>query len=365
MKSHQNLGLKTVHQFHPVVTHGDAISNHILSLRSILREWGMLSEIISEYPQPSFEAEAQHFHRYRRRTTSEDVILLHFSMGYSPGVMNWVRHIRGRKILVYHNITPAEYFIGVNGVYREVAWLGRQQLGRLATMVSDGWGDSTYNCLELQAAGIAETRVLPIVIDPGFYNVPPDPELLRRLRAEPGPVVLFVGRVVPNKRLEDVILTFHYLKRYIRPTAQLYFVGSHDQMEPYLDYLGTLVARLGLPDVHFEGHVSKEELVAFYQGADVFLCMSEHEGFGVPLVESMNYGLPVVAYAAAAVPETMGDAGVLVHTKDPAYVAELVGVLLEDEAWRSRIVARQRDRARDFYPESVAGILADALGALR
>jgi glycosyltransferase involved in cell wall biosynthesis len=204
-----------------------------------------------------------------------------------------------------------------------------------------------------------------MIFDPAFHRVEADSQTLTRLRAAGGAHLLFVGRVVPNKRLEDVILTFYYFKRRVDPQAHLHLVGSHHQMEPYRAYLQALVARLNLPDVHFEGHVRTAELVAFYRGADMFLCMSEHEGFGVPLIESMYYGLPVVAYAAAAVPETMGEAGILVEKKDFAGIAELLGLLLADSAWRKRLVRRQREWVRRFSPETVAATLRNHLRDLQ
>ena len=357
--------LGAVHQFHPVVTFGDAISNHLISLQRILHGWGRRSDIISEYPQPSFEVAARSFHQYRRSISPDDVFLLHHSMGYSPQVMDWVHRLPGRKVLIYHNITPAEYFVGVNNAYREAAWLGRQQLQQIVPLVNQGWGDSAYNCQELTVAGFGPCRVLPIVFDPSVYDVQPDLMMLDRLRSEPGPIVIFVGRVAPNKRLEDVILAYCHLKRHVQPEARLYLVGSSHQMEPYRGYLEALVARLGLTDVHFVGHVSKAELVALYQCADLFLCMSEHEGFGVPLIEAMHFGVPVVAYSSTAVPETMGDAGVQIVRKDFANVAELLGMLLEDGDLRSRVIERQRERVRHFHPTSVAEILAGHLESLR
>lgn len=323
-----------------------------------------MSEIFSEYPQPSFEVPVQRFHRYRKQASAQNVMFLHYSTGYSPEVLGWVRRLPDRKVLIYHNITPMDYFLGINEHYRETSWAGREQLPILREYVDVAWGVSEFNRQELKAVGFRGTRVLPIIFDPALYRVAADSQTLTRCD-EGGAHLLFVGRVVPNKRLQDVILTFYYFKRRVDPQAHLHLVGSHHQMGPYLAYLQALVAQLNLSDVHFEGHVSTAELVAFYQGADVFLCMSEHEGFGVPLVESMHYGLPVVAYAAAAVPETMGEAGILVEKKDFVSIAELLGLLLEDVTWRERLVRRQREWIRRFSPGTVAAILRNHLEELR
>ncbi len=353
-----------VHQFHPVVTLGDAISNHIISLQRLLRAMGSRSEIYAEHPQASFEVAARRIHQSHSGLGPEDIVLLHYSIGYSPQAIRWVNGLPARKVLIYHNVTPADYFLGVSNAYREAAWLGRQQLGQLISECSEGWGDSEYNCQELRAAGMDSCRVLPIIFDPTFYDVPPDPVVVSQLREGPGPIMLFVGRVAPNKRLEDIIVAFHHLKCGPKPDARLYLVGSHDQMEPYLRYLQALVARLHLEDVHFVGHVSKAELVAYYRCADLYLSMSEHEGFGVPLVEAMHFGVPVIAFSAAAVPQTMSNSGILILRKRYHEIAELIAVLVDDQELRAKLVARQSNHIRQFHPQSVSQILTRNLEAL-
>ncbi len=165
--------------------------------------------------------------------------------------------------------------------------------------------------------------------------------------------LLFVGRTIPNKRLEDVIRWFHAYKRWFNPRSRLLLVGAHGGFERYLAMLNELVARLGASDVHFLGHVTNEELVAYYELADVFLCASEHEGFCVPLVEAFHMGVPVIAYAATAVPATMDGGGVLVTDKDPVHIAALIDRIVTDRELQDRIVASQdaalcRLQASDF-----------------
>jgi glycosyltransferase involved in cell wall biosynthesis len=296
-----------------------------------------------------FEGRAQSIEDYS--PAAENVLLLHFSLGYSPEVMAWVRGIPDRKVLVYHNITPPAYFAGINDVYFEAAEMGRRQLDALRTVTEGAWGDSAYNCRELEERGWEHLGVLPIIFDAQRYAVRPDRRVLKRWAD--GPNVLFVGRTSPNKCFEDLILTFYELKRHVRPDARLLLVGSAHGMALYLEYLQALVEKLDLPDVLFAGHVSNAALMAYYRRADVYLSMSEHEGFGVPLLESMHFGVPIVAYKATAVPETLGQSGVLVARKEYPVVAELIGLLLEDEALRRRIVARQRERLAHFTPPQV------------
>jgi glycosyltransferase involved in cell wall biosynthesis len=165
--------------------------------------------------------------------------------------------------------------------------------------------------------------------------------------------LLFVGRMIPNKRIEDVIRWFHAYKRWFNPRSRLLLVGSHSGFERYIAMLHQFIATIGASDVYFLGHVSNEELVAYYDIADVFTCASEHEGFCVPLLEAFHMGVPVIAYAASAVPATMDGGGVLVTDKDPLVVAALIHEIATDAVLQSRILCTQdaalgRLEARDF-----------------
>ena len=165
--------------------------------------------------------------------------------------------------------------------------------------------------------------------------------------------VLFVGRMIPNKRIEDLVRAFHAYKRWFNPRSRLLLVGSHGGFERYLAMLHDFVARIGAADVHVLGHVTNEELTAYYEIADVFLCASEHEGFCVPLMEAFHMGVPVVAYAATAVPATMDGGGILYHRKDPMEIAALLAAVADDEGLREQVIASQdaalaRLLARDF-----------------
>lgn len=273
----------------------------------------------------------------------------------------WLQQLPDRKVIVYHNITPYNYFEGISEIYYEQTYSGRKQLEQLHSMTVAGWGDSDFNRRELTQLGWQRTAVLPIVFEPAQYRIKPDRTVLRQLGRDDGFNVLFVGRLVPNKRFEDLILTFYYLKKFIEPQARLLLVGSTVQMERYLAYLQALVERLELTDVVFTGHVSRKELIAYYRVADVYLSMSEHEGFGVPLLESMYFDVPVIAYDAAAVPETMGEAGVLVARKEYAAIAELVSLVIRDSGLYERIVKRQQERWKVFTPDAVMPRLRDCL----
>jgi L-malate glycosyltransferase len=229
---------------------------------------------------------------------------------------------------------------------------GRRELSIYPKRVDLALGDSEFNRGELDRLGFDPTDVLPVVPDFGHLDVRPN-DLVARSFDDEWTNLLFVGRVIPNKRIEDLIRYFHAYQRHFNHRSRLLLVGSYTGYEKYLAMLHHLVAELGASNVHFTGHVSDGELTAYYDVADLFLCASAHEGFCVPLVESFYKQLPVIAYAATAVPSTMDGAGILFKTEDPLEVASLVDAVLNDSALYDEMVESQnlaldRLRAKDF-----------------
>jgi glycosyltransferase involved in cell wall biosynthesis len=171
--------------------------------------------------------------------------------------------------------------------------------------------------------------------------------------------VLFVGRIAPNKRHDDLIRLASYWRRFIGPDVRLLLVGKLPGRGRYFDALQSLMYEEGFTpaEVVFTGHVSHSDLLACYAGAHVFVSMSEHEGFGVPLVEAMLMDVPVLAYSAAAVPFTLDGAGVRFEAKRFDEVAEMAHALASDAALRRAVLAEQRRRLADFAPEPVEALL--------
>jgi len=351
-----------VDQFHPTLSFGDAVGNQVLSLQRLLQASGYQSDIYCEHLPDHFEGRARTIAEYPMDGSSEHVLLAHFSLVYSRTVMDWLEQVPGRKVLVYHNITPHTYFDGIDVAQFESARMGRAQLDVLCSLMYAGWGDSTYNVEELAARGWTRLGVLPIVFEPRRYSVRPNRRVMRRYAK--GLNVLFVGRVAPHKRHEHLIRVFCHLQRSVRPDSRLLLVGSTRSTGPYVDALQAYVGKLGLSDVVFAGHVGAAEWVAFYRCASVYLSMSEHEGFSVPLLECMHFGVPIIAHKAAAVPETLGGSGLLLTARNDAATAELIALLDEDQDLRERVVDRQRERLRDFMPDRIRERLAQLLSDL-
>jgi glycosyltransferase involved in cell wall biosynthesis len=269
----------------------------------------------------------------------------------------------GAKVLQYHNITPAAFFAPYDPNLFRLAALGRRELATLAGRVDLALGDSEFNRQELESLGFERTAVMPIAVNTArIAGAPPRPALERILRD--GLVnILFVGRIAPNKKIEDHIRLAEMYKRYVDSYYRFIFVGRYDGVPRYYDQIRALIAEYRmLPDrFWFTGPVPDDDLAAFYRWADAYVSLSEHEGFCVPLVEAMAADVPVVAYAAGAVPETLGGAGILFSPKDLEVAAELLGSVVYDRDVRARVLEGQRQRLPDFAPGRVAERLRAAL----
>jgi len=339
-----------VHQVLATLGYGDAIGHEVLGIQRALEAAAYSSSIFVETADPRLEDLTLDYRDMVGRITPDDVLIHHFSIGSRASRTAYA--LPGRMALVYHNITPPEYFIGVHKDLVKLCFRGRRELTAYVDRCELALGDSEYNRLELETLGFPATGVLPVVPDFAHLDVVPDRALAGGFDDE-WTNVMFVGRVIPNKKFEDVIRAFHVYRTRHNPRSRLLLVGSYSGFERYLELLTALVGRLGTPDVHFLGHVSNEELSALYDVADLFLCASEHEGFCVPLIEAFYKRVPVVAYAATAVPATMDGGGVLYETKDPGEIAKVMDAVLSDASLEQAIVqsqdaALERLRRKDF-----------------
>jgi L-malate glycosyltransferase len=340
----------SVHQVLATLGYGDAIGHEVLGMQRALRSAGYASEIFVETADRRLEHLTTDYREMVGWIAPDDLLIHHFSIGSRASRTAYA--LPGRMALVYHNITPPEYFVGVHKDLVKLCYRGRRELTAYPSRCDLAIGDSEYNRVELEALGFRHTGVLPVVPDFSHLDLPPN-TLTAGAFDDGWTNILFVGRVIPNKKFEDVIRAFHVYRTRHNPRSRLLLVGSYSGFERYLAMLQSLVANLGTADVHFLGHVSNEELTALYDIGDLFLCASEHEGFCVPLIESFYKRVPVLAFAATAVPATMDGGGVLYDTKDPFHVARLMAALLDDDELESAVTASQdaalaRLRAKDF-----------------
>ncbi len=343
-----------VHQVLATLGYGDAIGHEVLGIQRVLRRHGYHSEIFVETADHRLESLTRDYRELVDVSHPDNLLIHHFSLGSKASRTAFA--LPDRMALVYHNITPPEYFIGVHRMLARQCFRGRRELGAYVERCDLALGDSAFNRRDLEALGFPRTDVLPVV--PGFSHleVHPNPMMAQQFDDEWTNIV-FVGRVIANKRIEDLIRFFHAYRTLFNPRARLLIVGAYSGYERYLASLHQLAAALGTSDVHFVGHVTDEELVAYYDVADLFLCASEHEGFCVPIVEAFYKQVPVLAYAATAVPDTMDGAGVLYADKDPRHVAALIDAIVSDCRLQDAIVERQREAVRRLQAQDFEGTL--------
>ncbi|MDP4028809.1 MAG: glycosyltransferase [Gallionella sp.] len=360
--------IDAIHQFHPCCDAGDGITNGMLYAQRILRSLGYESEIYCDHIPRALNRIIKPSANFC--DTSGQILLVHHSLGYENDA--WLHRLKTPKVLVYHNITP-EHLLPAEGPLRFLSRLGREQLGRWKDGFAGAIGDSELNSAELCENGYATPVILPLLVD--CERVLSAPWITPNLHPNPasGGIgaghdetfnILFVGRICENKR-QDLLLDIYaeFCHFFTRPSRLILAGGATSSS--FAETLRAKAAALGIADaVEMPGKVTDEELYGYYREADVFVCMSEHEGFGMPLIEAMLFDVPVVAYAAGNVPDTMGEGGLLVDSQEPARIAALLHLIATEPGLRRRMIAGQRANLQRFAYPGVRCQLADFLKSL-
>jgi len=353
-----------VHQFVPALLPRDATGDHTLALQQALRDAGFRSDIYVEAAHDDLWHHATYFERYPERAAPGDILLYQLSTA-SP-VADFLLTRPERVVLDYHNITPAGFYEGWEDHTRAKVALARLQMAELAPVAALGIADSAFNAAELHRWGCRTTSVIPILAGIEDRRAVVDPTEHARLAADHGDatVLLFVGRISPNKNQHRLVEALWLYRRWYDSRARLHLVGPAFT-DAYVDAVFALAAELGLADAVRHGEdLTDAELAAWYADADVFVCLSEHEGFCIPLLEAMRAGLPIVAHAAGAVPETLGHAGVVLDSTRPGTVAAAVHRVHTDRALADRLVAAGHRRLADFSPAATRARFVEVLGGL-
>jgi glycosyltransferase involved in cell wall biosynthesis len=351
-----------IDQVIPSIVERDAVSNHTLEAQRVLRAKSFVSEIFAGNWGPGLEGRVRPIGELPREAGGGQWVCYQASIG-SP-VADVVAEHPGRKIVNYHNITPTEYVEAWMPSLGEEVRLGRRQMAELAPLCDLGIGVSAYNAAELDAYGYRRTAVAALMMDLAAVDRSVDPVLRDDLdvaKEAGGADWLFVGQMLPHKAHQDVVKAFACFQQLFDPRARLHLVGR-PSCSAYALAVRRFAEEIGIAgSVDFAGSVSSAELAAHYQAADVLVCCSEHEGFCAPLLEAMNYGLPVVAYGVAAVPETVLDCGIVLPSKDPTVVAVAAERVLSDPALREVLIDRGRRRAHTFTLESARRAFSEAV----
>lgn len=339
-----------INQITATMSIGDAISNEILAIKKILDKMGVENKIYAENIHPKLKKYVNNYKDYKGN--KDHILINHFGIGSS--VNDYIMNLKNEiKIIRYHNITPHTFFEGYNLVTSRLCNLGREQLKRSKDIYTHALAVSQYNKEELADIGYKNIEVMPIIIALDDYKKKPNRKILEKVDKNIKNIV-FVGRVSPNKRQEDIIKSYYYYYKYFNKNSRLFIVGNYEGMEHYYKQLNDMVNKLGLDkQVCFTGHIKFEEILGYYSIADLFLCMSEHEGFCVPLVESMFFKVPILAYDSSAIADTLNGSSVLVKQKNYKYIAGMMDYILNNDDLKCKIVKKQLSRLEQLKPERI------------
>lgn len=359
---------RIIHQLIHTLSYGDAISGEALALQRCLKELGYQSNIYAIHVHPVYKKEAETLGIKDYRSLSPDFdggILLHYSLG-SPLNNLYRALVRAQRTLIYHNLTPAHWFRGVNPrIVRDIEQ-GMAELPALCAISNRLIADSKFNAHELSQLGFS-AEVLELPIDPVRWNIPRNEGIYSLLKSTPGINVVHIGRLAPNKCIEDIIKSFYFLNRFIDKGSRLWLAGIDIDTEIYSFSLKRLVHELGIDEsVTFAGCMADSELRSLYEAGSVYCCMSEHEGFCLPVVEAMHFGLPVISFDSSALPDTIGSGGLLVSEKRHAEIAELIAEVSRNQELRASLVSAGRERVAslsfDAFASRVKMLLQNSAG---
>jgi glycosyltransferase involved in cell wall biosynthesis len=351
---------KAIHQFHSGSAFGDAVTNGMLYTKTILNELGFESKIYVEHVASALENEIEHFSKYV--SDENNILLLHHSMGHD--LDEWIEKLNDKIVLVYHNITP-ETFFEKDSVFYNYSLKGRTQLELLKEKSIAAIGDSQLNVDELLSRGFDKDnlKVIPLLLDVDKIKSHEWNHDLYDKNSDTFNIV-FIGRVAENKCQHEVIEIYNKFREKTNLKTKCFIVGGLSN-DNYESNLYDLIGKYDLSDeVIITDKVSSEDLYSYYRLADVFLCMSEHEGFGVPLVESMVFDVPVVAYDSSNIKNTLNGGGILINEKDFDLVADIIYKLSINRAYRREIIYKQREVVKIYENSHIKSELVNFLKSL-
>jgi glycosyltransferase involved in cell wall biosynthesis len=353
----------TIHQFVPNLAAGDAVGVHVRHTQRVLRGAGFRSEIFYDEAQASVRKLGRHYTTFDRSSDGEDGdawVLFQLSTG--SDMTGSLLDLDLPYGVYFHNVTPPEFFERWEPGAAENLRRALHDVRRLASRSRFALANSTFSEELLVDAGYSPTQVVPVLVDYDEYDAPANRRVVARIERESaGARWLFVGRLAPNKCQHDVIAAFAAYRELYDANARLVLVGGRTS-NVYYRSLELLADELGVADgVELTDSIPEDEKLAYLRATDVFVCLSDHEGFQVPMLEALRFGVPVVAYASSAIPETLADAGVLLPSKDPVVVAAAVNRVMQDDALRDDLRRAGKERVDRFSLDRVGRELVEAV----
>jgi L-malate glycosyltransferase len=349
-----------IHQVLVAASPGDAITNLALGMRRLLRRVGP-SEIYARHIAPALLGDVLPLMTYTPHHPSRSVLIFHASIGQTE-THEFLASRSEPIVLVYHNVTPGAYFERYDPVFADLLELGRQEVERLLPRVVCAIADSRYNARELEEMGYSDVRVVPPIVDlRRLSRVEPRGSTMHHLATLDGPILLSVGQLMPHKRPDFLVQVMHIAATYDELDVYLMLVG-HQRLQRYTRAIREQIQELNLASVHLVGEVDEPDLAAMFRSADAIVTASEHEGFCLPLLEAMTFEKPIVARACAAIPETVGDAGLLLPPdQGPELFAEAVAELLANEPLRRELVEGGKRRLVELERRPTDAAVVEAL----
>lgn len=348
-----------VYQIVSDLLYGDGVGNDVLAIDALLKKKGYPTEVFAIVIDDRIPGNIARTYLEMPEFQKDDIVILHLASGNDMN--EWFKRCHCHKIVCYHNITPPSFFELYSPESMGICQTGIEQMKSMCRVPEYCIAVSQFNKEDLIRSGYQmEIDVVPILIPFEDYDKEPEQKILDQYQ-DGLTNILFTGRIVPNKKQEDVILAFYYYQKYYNPDSRLFLVGSYKGMEIYYNRLKEYTAQLGVKNVVFTGHIRFSEILAYYHLADAFLCMSEHEGFCIPLVEAMHFGIPVVACGYGAIGETLGEGGILLKEKDALLAAGCVNKVVTDKSLKEQIIRKQKQRLQDFSPDVVGKRFIDCL----
>jgi glycosyltransferase involved in cell wall biosynthesis len=350
-----------IHQVMPGFLYGDALGNQAVQIRELLRTQGYRSQVYAQFRDRRLDDPGEDYQHYS--ANPDDILLFHYSIG-SP-LTSLVCQLPGRVVPYYHNVTPPGFLRGYNEPLADLLEQGRREIG-LFRDAPFALAASEYNRQEMLELGFRHVEVLPYFVTFEGLRESEAGKNGQRIvhRFRDGAVnVLFVGRLVPNKRQDDLIRAFRAYHNLVNANSRLLMVGSDANAPGYRLELETMAQAFSVAEhVHMVGPVGlREGLGGYYGAADLFLCLSEHEGFCIPLLEAMAFDLPVIAYRSTGVPYAMGGAGILVNAKRYDQIAELLDLVIQNQDLRRQVITGQRRRLAELAVDRVTERLAECV----
>lgn len=338
-------------QVTPVLLYGDGVGNDIVAMDRVLKKQGYDTQI---YVSGTVDKRLEHLCQDIQNLSEpekDDIMIFH--MATASDVIETVKNAKCFKVMVYHNITPAAFYEPYNQGAAYACKEGIRQVKELGKYMDYCIPDSKFNEQDLKQMGYeCPMSVLPIIIPFEDYGQECDSAAYQKYK-DGYTNIVFTGRIAPNKKQEDLIAAFYCYKKYWNPKSRLILVGSYGDEDPYYQSLLAYVNALEVKDVVFTGHISFKAILSCYKAADVFVCMSEHEGFCIPLLEAMHFEKPIIAYGATAVPDTMGQGTMVISEKNPLEVAGLIDYLVKHPELQKQLIENQNERLADFRSEKV------------